>query len=150
MAVDRRDTVPIPSPKGWPLLGNLTDVDPETPIASLQNLAKTYGEIFSLSLLSKKRVFITTQKLLEEVCNEKRFGKLVSAALGELRNGIHDGLFTAQNDEENWHLAHRILVPAFGPLNITSMFDDMKDARILYFAPVEMVLTANRSQVSLC
>ncbi|KAK3644310.1 hypothetical protein LTR22_015314 [Elasticomyces elasticus] len=136
MAVDRRDTVPIPSPKGWPLLGNVTDVDPETPIASLQNLAKTYGEIFSLSLLGKKRVFITTQKLLEEACNEKRFGKLVSAALGELRNGIHDGLFTAQNDEENWHLAHRILVPAFGPLNITSMFDDMKDARTPNTAPI--------------
>ncbi|TKA82891.1 hypothetical protein B0A55_01179 [Friedmanniomyces simplex] len=111
----------------WPLVGNITDIDAEVPILSLQNLAKTYGEIFSLTLFGKKRIFISSQKLLEEVCNEKRFGKLVSAALGELRNGIHDGLFTAQNDEENWHLAHRILVPAFGPLNITGMFDDMKD-----------------------
>ncbi|KAK0789173.1 hypothetical protein LTR02_012178 [Friedmanniomyces endolithicus] len=127
MAIDKRDTVPIPNPKGWPLVGNITDVDAEVPIASLQNLAKTYGEVFSLTLFGKKRIFISSQKLMEEICNEKRFGKLVSAALGELRNGIHDGLFTAQNDEENWGLAHRILVPAFGPLNITGMFDDMKD-----------------------
>ncbi|TKA39293.1 hypothetical protein B0A54_08602 [Friedmanniomyces endolithicus] len=100
MAIDKRDTVPIPNPK---------------------------GEVFSLTLFGKKRIFISSQKLMEEICDEKRFGKLVSAALGELRNGIHDGLFTAQNDEENWGLAHRILVPAFGPLNITGMFDDMKD-----------------------
>lgn len=65
------------------------------------------------------------------MCDEKRFGKLVQAALAELRNGTHDGLFTAQNHEENWHLAHRILVPAFGPLSIAGMFDDMKDVRAL-------------------
>ncbi|KAK1813680.1 hypothetical protein LTR12_011953 [Friedmanniomyces endolithicus] len=131
MAIDRKDTVPIPNPKGWPLVGNITDVDAEVPIASLQNLAKTYGEVFSLTLFGKKRIFISSQKLMEEICDEKRFGKLVSAALGELRNGLHDGLFTAQSDEENWGLAHRILVPAFGPLNITGMFDDMKDVRQL-------------------
>ncbi|TKA42788.1 hypothetical protein B0A54_07004 [Friedmanniomyces endolithicus] len=87
--------------------------------------------VFSLTLFGKKRIFISSQKLMEEICDEKRFGKLVSAALGELRNGIHDGLFTAQNDEENWGLAHRILVPAFGPLNITGMFDDMKDVQLI-------------------
>ena len=63
---------------------------------------------------------------MNEICDEKNFGKEVSAGLKELRNGIHDGLFTAHNAEKNWGLAHRILVPAFGPLNITSMFDDMK------------------------
>ncbi|EMD00975.1 hypothetical protein BAUCODRAFT_566786 [Baudoinia panamericana UAMH 10762] len=127
MAVDKKDTVPIPQPAGWPLVGNITDVDPELPILSLTNLAKTYGEIFSLTTFGRRRVFISTQKLLNEICDEKRFGKLVSAGLSQLRNGTHDGLFTAQNDETNWHLAHRILVPAFGPLNITAMFDDMKD-----------------------
>ncbi|KAK4560538.1 hypothetical protein LTR86_005735 [Recurvomyces mirabilis] len=125
--MDARDTVPIPQPKGWPVVGNLSEIDPELPIRSLCNLAKTYGEIYSLTIFGKKRVVISSQRLLAEVCDEKRFGKIVSAGLAELRNGIHDGLFTAQNDEENWHLAHRVLVPAFGPLNISSMFDDMKD-----------------------
>ncbi|KAI7188379.1 cytochrome P450, partial [Hortaea werneckii] len=126
-AIDMRDTVPIPGPKGYPIVGNITDLDPELPIASLQNLAKQYGEIFSLTIFGKKRVFIASQRLMNEICDEKRFGKFVAVALAELRAGIHDGLFTAQNHEENWHLAHRVLVPAFGPLNITSMFDDMKD-----------------------
>ncbi|KAK1019939.1 hypothetical protein LTR54_000583 [Friedmanniomyces endolithicus] len=100
---------------------------PQTKQLGERALNARTGEVFSLTLFGKKRIFISSQKLMEEICDEKRFGKLVSAALGELRNGIHDGLFTAQNDEENWGLAHRILVPAFGPLNITGMFDDMKD-----------------------
>ncbi|CAJ2504411.1 Uu.00g118050.m01.CDS01 [Anthostomella pinea] len=120
-------TVPIPQPPGWPLVGNITDVDPEAPILSIQHLASQYGEILSLTMFGKRRIFISSHKLLNEVCDEKRFGKLVAANLEQLRHGTHDGLFTAQNYEENWHLAHRILVPAFGPLNITGMFDDMKD-----------------------
>ncbi|RYP37718.1 hypothetical protein DL766_001367 [Monosporascus sp. MC13-8B] len=30
-------------------------------------------------------------------------------------------------DEPNWGIAHRILMPAFGPMSIRSMFDDMHD-----------------------
>jgi len=37
------------------------------------------------------------------------------------------GLFTAHRGEHNWEVAHRVLVPAFGPLNIRDMFPDMKD-----------------------
>lgn len=57
---------------------------------------------------------------MNEICDEKRFGKTVAAALDELRNGIGSGLFTAHNDEESWAIAHRVLVPAFGPLNVRS------------------------------
>jgi len=32
---------------------------------------------------------------MNEICDEKRFGKVVTAALGEVRNLTGDGLFTA-------------------------------------------------------
>ena len=64
---------------------------------------------------------------MNDICDEKRFGKIVTAGLGEVINLTGDGLFTAHNGEHNWEVAHRVLVPAFGPLNIRSMFDDMKD-----------------------
>lgn len=127
MAMDKRDCTPIPQPPGYPIVGNLTDVDPELPIQSLCNLADQYGEIFSLTTFGKRRIIITSQALANEVCDEKRFAKNVSAGLAELRNGVGDGLFTAHGDEENWGIAHRVLVPAFGPLNLSDMFDDMKD-----------------------
>jgi len=45
--IDTRDTVPIPQPRGYPLVGNITDVDPEQPTLSLMNLAKEHGKLAS-------------------------------------------------------------------------------------------------------
>ena len=85
------------------------------------------GEIYNFNILGKRRVVVSSVALMNEICNEQRFAKMVTAGLNEVRNGTHDGLFTAHNGEHNWEVAHRVLVPAFGPLNIRSMFDDMKD-----------------------
>lgn len=69
-------------------------------------------------------MFISSQQLVDEVFDEERFAKVVSGGLNEIRNGVHDGLFTANYPgEENWAVAHRVLVPAFGPLSIRGMFD---------------------------
>ena len=70
---------------------------------------------------------IASQALMNEVCDEERYHKLIAAGLIEVRNGIHDALFTAHDGEENWGIAHRVLLPALGPLAIRGMFDDMHD-----------------------
>jgi cytochrome P450/NADPH-cytochrome P450 reductase len=60
---------------------------------------------------------------MDEACDEKRFVKSTNSSLDQVRNGIGDGLFTAYHGEENWALAHRILMPAFGPLATKHMFE---------------------------
>lgn len=85
------------------------------------------GPIYSLTTGSVFRIFVGSHELLDELCDEKRFCKIVAGPLKEVRNGIHDGLFTAHPGEHNWELAHRILVPAFGPLSIRGMFGGMHD-----------------------
>jgi cytochrome P450/NADPH-cytochrome P450 reductase len=37
------EEVPIPSPPGMPVLGNVGDINPEFPLGSLVNLADKYG-----------------------------------------------------------------------------------------------------------
>ncbi|KAG9728506.1 hypothetical protein KCU59_g13754, partial [Aureobasidium melanogenum] len=49
-------STPIPGPAGWPLLGNVNDIDPDVPIKSLMDIADKYGPIYSLSMLGKRRV----------------------------------------------------------------------------------------------
>ena len=118
----------IPGPPGLPLLGNVQDIDPEDPIQSLCNLTDIYGSCWTFSIAGNSRVVIGSQELMNEVSDESRFSKIVSSALKEVRNGTHDGLFTAYGPEEkNWGIAHRILLPAFGPLSIRNMFDEMHD-----------------------
>lgn len=124
----RRRTV-IPQPRPRPLLGNLPDIDPKHFMLSLMGLARTHGPIFRLELAGRSLVVLSSQELANEVCDEQRFDKSVEAPapLEELRGLIGDGLFTARTQEPNWGKAHRILMPAFGPLGIRGMFEPMLD-----------------------
>ncbi|KAI6497010.1 hypothetical protein PoMZ_05916 [Pyricularia oryzae] len=122
-------TVLIPDAQGpIPFLGSVPLVDPELPSQSLQRLARQYGEIYRFVIPGRQSpILVSTHALVNELCDEKRFKKKVAAALLGLREAIHDGLFTAHNDEPNWGIAHRILMPAFGPMAIKGMFDEMHD-----------------------
>lgn len=85
------------------------------------------GKIFKLNLGGSERLFVSTNDLVNELCDEKRFEKAVSGGLAQLRHLTHDGLFTAFTGEHNWEIAHRTLMPSFGPLPISQMFSDMHD-----------------------
>ncbi len=64
---------------------------------------------------------------MNEVCDETRFGKKLHRPLQFVRDFAGDGLFTANTDEPNWGRAHRLLMPAFGPLGVRGMFEQMVD-----------------------
>lgn len=120
-------STPIPQPPGYPLLGNITDIDPKDSIGSLARLNQQYGEIFSLTTFGSTRYILCSERLVREACNEDVFCKGVAVSLQQVRNGVGDGLFTAYHGEHNWEVAHRTLVPAFGPLPIKDMWDEMLD-----------------------
>ncbi|KAI1385134.1 bifunctional P-450:NADPH-P450 reductase [Hypoxylon trugodes] len=118
---------PIPGPPQLPLIGNIYELDFERPVFSIAGLADKYGEIYRLRFPGARLVVLSTRALVDEVCDEKRFKKIPNEVLTELRRGLHDGLFTAHYDEPNWGIAHRVLMSAFGPMNIRNMFDEMRD-----------------------
>ncbi|KAH7349219.1 cytochrome P450 [Pyrenochaeta sp. MPI-SDFR-AT-0127] len=119
--------IAIPEPKRYPYIGHIVSIDSEFPLGSMKALADQYGEIYRLRFPGRTLVVVSTQALVNETCNEKRFKKSINSALNNIREGVHDGLFTAELGEENWGIAHRILMPTFGPLSIQGMFDDMHD-----------------------
>ncbi|KAB8071348.1 cytochrome P450 [Aspergillus leporis] len=127
MSTPMSEHVPIPGPRGMPLVGNVLDIESEIPLRSLNMMADTYGPIYRLTTFGVPRSFVSSHELAAEVFDEERFAKKIMAGLNELRHGIHDGLFTAHLGEENWEIAHRVLMPAFGPLSIQNMFDEMHD-----------------------
>ncbi|KAH6884403.1 cytochrome P450 [Thelonectria olida] len=121
------ETVEIPEPRGLPFIGHVGTLDPDFPLGSMISLADELGEVYRLRFPGRTVVFVSTQALVNEVCNEKRFKKSVNSALTQVREGVNDGLFTARMGEENWGIAHRVLMPAFGPLSVKGMFDEMHD-----------------------
>jgi len=73
-------------------------------------------------------IVATDYETCAEFCDEKRFPKTIFA-LREMRHAMHDGLFTAIDGETepNWGIAHRVLVPAFGPASLRNMYEGMYD-----------------------
>ncbi len=106
---------PIPQPPRRPLIGNLLDIDRRAPFQSLGRLARAYGPIFRMDLPGRSVVVLSGRDLVDEVCDERRFDKLIGAGLKKVRAFTGDGLFTAGTGEPNWRKAHQILLPNFGP-----------------------------------
>ena len=121
-------TETIPGPPGLPLIRNLLDIHPTHGLRSLQNLHAQYGNIYKLDMLRFQIITIGSHELAREVCDEKRFHKKPNNTLMEIRHGVGDGLFTAfAESEENWGIAHRVLMPAFGPVSLRGLYDEMHD-----------------------
>ncbi|KAK4141465.1 cytochrome P450 [Dichotomopilus funicola] len=116
-------STPIPQPPGVPLLGNIFDVDPANTWWSLKTLAEKYGEIFSITALGHRIVFVASAALAEEICDEKRFRKFVGGPVVEIRYAVHDALFTAFDHEESWGIAHRIIAPQLSTEAVGGHFD---------------------------
>ncbi|OCH86408.1 bifunctional P-450/NADPH-P450 reductase [Obba rivulosa] len=121
-------TTPIPSPPRIPFLGNVTALDKDLPFQSMNLLAKQYGEVYQLTIVSRKILVVNSQRLVNEVSDERRFRKMIGGGLAEVRRATGDGLFTAHvPGEENWYIAHRLLMPAFSTTAVHGMYDDMMD-----------------------
>lgn len=113
----------IPQPPTVPFVGNLNEVDSTNVNKSYTHLAKIYGPVFRLNLMGENVAVVGKYDAAKEVFDEKRFLKIPAGSLLEVRNGVGDGLFSAFEDEENWGIAHRILMPKFGPMAIRDMYD---------------------------
>jgi len=114
-------------PPSLPGLGNLHLVLGTTPIQSFIRLMDEYGPVFKFRKLGEDMIFVGSQEIVNELCDERRFEKDLSSILRTLQAVVGDGLFTADTNDPNWVKAHRILIPAFGPLAIRGMYPAMVD-----------------------
>lgn len=117
----------IPQPPRLPLVGNLLDIDRTAPAQSFMRLARRYGPIYRLQLPGRTLVVLSSRELVNEVCDQQRFDKLVNRSLQMVRMFGGDGLFTAWTFEPNWKKAHHILMPTFGPAAMQGYLPQMVD-----------------------
>lgn len=120
---DRR---PIRSPRGIPILGHTPQIPSTNPVAYFGELSKQFPEgIFSMEIAGQENVFVYDPDLVTEVCDETRFGKPIFPPLSHVRDYAGAGLFTAHQHEEEWGMAHRILMPAFSQRAMKHYFGQM-------------------------
>jgi cytochrome P450 len=108
------DTATIPRPPHrLPLLGDVLGMNPRTPVQSVLRQVRDLGPISVRKVFSSQIVTVGGADLVAELSDDTRVAKHVGFHLPPLRRIVGDALFTAENDEPNWQLAHDILAPAF-------------------------------------
>ncbi len=117
----------IPRPRGLPVLGNALDVHLETRLEDMMRLSREHWPLFELSAFGQGMIVVSGHDLVDELCDESRFGKLVPPALQALKPISGNGLFTADTDDPVWRQAHHILMPAFSPPAVREMVPTMGD-----------------------
>lgn len=106
-------TKEIPQPELFGEKQNLPLLNPDKPLQSLMNLAKDMGEIFKFEAPGRVSYYVSSHRLVKEVCDESRFDKNLSTALKYVSEFTGDGLFTSWTHDKNWRKAHNILLPSF-------------------------------------
>src|SRR5260370_42578928 len=91
----------IPQPRVRPLVGNAPDIDSETPIQSMVELARELGPIYRLSFGKGSMLVLSSLELASDACDENRFVKKISDGLSYMRDFVADSLFTAHTNESN-------------------------------------------------
>ncbi|KAL7941946.1 cytochrome P450 [Trichoderma barbatum] len=129
--IDHSKMLPIPSPPYkhlFGLMGHLTDLDRVLPVRSYWKFMDEYAPIFKMDLgMTYPRVFVGSRELVNEMADDSRFIKFTHRLHQEMRAVFGDGLFSAESTSKAWGKAHRLLVPALGPIGLSRMFDDMQD-----------------------
>ncbi|MFD6160745.1 cytochrome P450 [Nocardia sp. NPDC060256] len=112
MSVRTARRLPHP-PYRLPFLGDLLTVRPGKPTQAAMRDARRLGPIYERLIVTYPIVIVSGVDLLAEINNEDHWTKNLSPLFRLMRPIARDGLFTAYNDEPNWHTAHNILGPAF-------------------------------------
>ncbi|RYF33512.1 MAG: cytochrome P450, partial [Comamonadaceae bacterium] len=103
---------PIPHPAKKPFVGNLLSIGSESPVLDMWKIAQDLGGIYWLDMPGMPVIVISDHKLVDELCDEKRFDKSTNGALRRLRAASH-GLFTSDTHEPTWSKPHNILLANF-------------------------------------
>ena len=118
----------IPGPRGLPYLGNLLDIDRDSPVEGFIRMAREYGPIFKLDTPAGVRLMVSDPALVDEICDDVRFDKQLGPGLKSVRSSVAgSGLFTSETADPLWARAHNILMPPFSQLAIRGYLPKMLD-----------------------
>lgn len=109
----------VPGPKPYPIVGNLPELTrTDGLVGAMSDLHAKYGDFFAFSAPAGKAYFCADADIVSEIiATPDVFAKVVEGrgGLGNLKSrNLGRALITADDDDPLWHMAHRILAPAFG------------------------------------
>ncbi len=115
----------LSGPRGWPVLGNLLQLDIPHFHEQLEGWAKTYGPLYRLRMGPRDALVVARPDLISAILRDRPDGW---RRLGTLQAVVHDmgvdGLFTAEGD--SWRQQRRLITAAFTPSHLKHYFPLVK------------------------
>lgn len=98
------------------MLFNLPFLFPCNSAAGWEAQFAKYGSLVHVRILSTELVGTNDPAIAELFVKESQyFTKKVGNTLREIKDFAGDGLFTSDTEQDEWKLAHKLLMPAFSP-----------------------------------
>jgi len=108
-------------PPGWPLLGNLLQLELSQIHQQLEGWAKTYGPVYRLRIGPRDALVVARPDLIAKILRDRPDGwsrlRTMQAVIHEM--GI-DGVFSAEG--EAWRRQRRLVAAAFTPSHLKRYF----------------------------
>ena len=117
-----RELRELPGPRGWPLIGNLLQVDRSRVHSQVEEWARRYGTIFRFQLASRRLVVITDHALVGAMLRDRPDGFRRTARLMQIGSemGLQGGVFGAEG--EVWKRQRRMVMAGFDPRHLRAYF----------------------------
>ena len=115
----------LPGPPGWPLLGNLPQIEPARFHLQLGDWARQYGRFFRLSLANRLLLVVADHRAVATVLRDRpegfrRIDRLESIGL---EMGLKPGLFGVNGDA--WQRQRRMVMAAFDPGHVKAYYPSL-------------------------
>ncbi|KAJ8661380.1 hypothetical protein O0I10_002646 [Lichtheimia ornata] len=115
----------IPGPTKYPFVGSIRELLPNISYGWIKMFDK-YGPVVDMNILGEENIGTNDPDVAELFVKESDyFTKKITQNLEEVKAFGGQGLFTTDTDDPDWKLAHKLLMPAFGPRAIKAYLHEM-------------------------
>ena len=119
-----RTLAQVPGPRGWPLLGNLPQIDPLRMHAQLEQWVTDYGPVYRIRLGPRDALVVAQSELIATLLRDRPDGwrrlKSMQTVIDEMGA---QGVFSAEGDD--WRSQRRLVMKAFDPGHLKRYFPSL-------------------------
>ena len=121
-----RQIADLPGPRGWPVLGNVPQLNPDTVHQTLENWARQYGTFFQLRFGPRQALIVSDSATVTALLRERpeRFRRPQRSRDVSKEMGLKTGVFSAEGDD--WQRQRRMVMASFSPGHVRAYFASLQ------------------------